>query len=159
MKKAFLAILTLSFSCVYGAEVSKSTAAIEGYVYKARNIRDPLVPLASGALGRGALPVEKSGRTKTLQEIEQEFDPSLLVIKALLGKSRESRESAILANSVNPNESYLVQKGQIKHLASGVILRAYVAQIQGEIVLLKRVQGEPLIATIGFPEKEEETSP
>lgn len=145
----------LFFRAQAHSEVIRSTGAPDTFVYRAKNYRDPFVPLAKGAQAMSAQPV-----IKNLDELEQEFDPSLLVVKAMVaGRDKRSAGMAVIGSPTNSQENYLIQGSRIKHLPSGNILRSYAAQIQENLVIVKRIKGQPSMVSVTFPkEKEEESS-
>lgn len=137
------------------SEVIRSTGVPDTFVYRAKNYRDPFVPLAKGAQSISAQP-----SVKNLDELEQEFDPSLLIVKAMMaGRDKRSASMAVIGSPTNVQENYLIQGSRIKHLPSGNILRSYAAQIQENQVIVKRIKGQPSMVSVTFPkEKEEESS-
>ncbi len=147
----------LCFTTIFAEPPSASTAS---YVYKASSLRDPFVPLLSAAGMLGSTSSGQAAKTerqaqRSAEEIEDNFDPDSLVLKAVLTDKSQGAPIALLANSSNPDDEYVIKGSKIRHVGSGLSLNSFSALIQRDSVIIKKTRGEPLMSVVNFPKQEE----
>lgn len=129
----FLLNIALAIPTILSAETLK----IQDFTYKARSSRDPFVnPLIAGSFAGS-----EAGKVLKQQDLDKNFDPSQLKLKAIL-KDETTNPLAILSSSVNPQENYLVREGRVQHMQSGLIVKNFEAQIKIEQVILKKIKSQ-----------------
>ncbi|GEM_PF-4840759 len=111
---------------------------IVDFNYKATSLRDPFTnPTAASTRGiYGA-----QAKTFKQSEIEQQFDPAHLKLKAILSDKKRETAIAVVSKINNPQETYLIEGSKIKHLLSGFTIKNYRAEIKKDQVVLNKISG------------------
>ncbi|MBI2069998.1 MAG: hypothetical protein HYT79_05290 [Elusimicrobia bacterium] len=153
-----LTVLCCCSSLLWAQTPQVSTAAAAEYSYRAKNLGDPFVSLlaAGGASAGAAMASSEPAADLSIEDLEKAFNPDDLVVRALVKDAKRGEHMAILASLSNPGEGYVIRGSRVRHMASGLVLGVFSAKIQKDSVIISRTKGDPLMATVGFPQDKEE---
>ena len=110
--------------------------------YKVTHLRDPFTSPAA-ATSRGTYGAQAKIYKQT--DVERQFDPSHLILKAVLTDKKGIASLAIVSKRNNPQENYLIEGVTVKHLLSGLTIKNYKAAVQKNQVALNKVSGGPVV--------------
>lgn len=138
-------VISYQLSVISWMSVSAETLKIVDFNYKAKHLRDPFIsPLVSMELGTSELAAKQWKQA----DLEKQFDPAGLTLKAILTDAKTTNPMAILNNPRNPQENYLIQGLTIKHLLSGLSVKNFKPEVKKDQVTLKKISGIPLVIVL-----------
>ena len=111
---------------------------ISSFNYGANHLRDPFTSPAAASL-RGMYSTQ--AKTYKQADVEQQFDPTNLVLKAILTDKKNIAALAIVSKPNNPQENYLIMGSRVEHLLSGLTIQHYKAEIKKDQVVLNKISG------------------